>query len=476
MKFSKFHKALTSAVLAGGVLVAIPAVQAQGIGLRTFERLLIPTEAKIERGQKIYQLNCVNCHGVKGTGETELAGSFDVPPPNFQAGEFRRSGGPISVYNVITKGTGAHPIYTNLAYQDRWAVTHYVRSLGPTDQYVDPPEVVAIAREEAEKGVCDDAVRSTIQSKVAFGGEAQLALGATAFAANCSSCHGAEGKGDGPAAAALKPPPRNFHSAEEKWTNGTSPLAIFNTITTGIAGTSMASFAHLSEEERWALTHLIREKWMPDSVKQESTEEQIIDVCRSLSGGADTAAIPIEAAMKFLAESQPERQALTYRTYGTSWVTEGANATLGGQVYARHCQACHGPEGAGATRLGPYGSQPPYLWLEMAPLQPASAGGTYAEFAKRSTGGAHISLPDMTGASHISEQEWQALHSYVASLPGTGEVRPAAQRPPQAPAATPGTTPGTAPAADPSAAPTEAPATTPPAPENQPAEAPAAAE
>lgn len=39
------------------------------------------------------------------------------------------------------------------------------------------------------------------------------ARGAKLFTKNCTSCHGAQGKGDGPAAVALFPKPRNFTDA-----------------------------------------------------------------------------------------------------------------------------------------------------------------------------------------------------------------------------------------------------------------------
>ena len=43
------------------------------------------------------------------------------------------------------------------------------------------------------------------------------AAGKASFDANCSSCHGESGKGDGPVGAALQPPPRDFAKGEFKF-------------------------------------------------------------------------------------------------------------------------------------------------------------------------------------------------------------------------------------------------------------------
>ncbi|MBL8035703.1 MAG: c-type cytochrome [Leptospiraceae bacterium] len=56
----------------------------------------------------------------------------------------------------------------------------------------------------------------------------------------CVTCHGAQGKGDGPVGAALKPKPRNF--ADAKWKNGTDLASVIKSIEAGITGTGMAPY------------------------------------------------------------------------------------------------------------------------------------------------------------------------------------------------------------------------------------------
>ena len=51
------------------------------------------------------------------------------------------------------------------------------------------------------------------------------------FSGRCSPCHGATGMGDGAAAAALNPHPRNFHDAA--WQTATTDDAIENIIRVG---------------------------------------------------------------------------------------------------------------------------------------------------------------------------------------------------------------------------------------------------
>ncbi|MEW6544657.1 MAG: cytochrome c [Nitrospirota bacterium] len=68
----------------------------------------------------------------------------------------------------------------------------------------------------------------------------------------CFNCHGKDGRGNGPAAAGLNPPPRDFrhHGFWRHRTEG----EIFWVIKHGIPGTAMVPFGgQLTDEEIWAV-------------------------------------------------------------------------------------------------------------------------------------------------------------------------------------------------------------------------------
>lgn len=84
-----------------------------------------------------------------------------------------------------------------------------------------------------------------------------LAKGKAAFDMTCAACHGAAGAGDGVAAVALTPKPRNFQT--DAFKNGDKAENVFKTISEGIPATAMVAFAYLPEADRWALAHYVLE-------------------------------------------------------------------------------------------------------------------------------------------------------------------------------------------------------------------------
>lgn len=78
-----------------------------------------------------------------------------------------------------------------------------------------------------------------------------VASAASLYAAQCAGCHGASGRGDGPAAAGMVPAPIDFTDMARAAQR--SPLALYEAISRGVAGTAMPAYAQLDEAQRWAL-------------------------------------------------------------------------------------------------------------------------------------------------------------------------------------------------------------------------------
>jgi mono/diheme cytochrome c family protein len=83
-------------------------------------------------------------------------------------------------------------------------------------------------------------------------------VGKKLYEADCATCHGTLGRGDGPAYN-INPRPRDFKAAESDWTNSPDMPDIYKTLSEGVPGTSMASFDYLTKRERMALVHYIQE-------------------------------------------------------------------------------------------------------------------------------------------------------------------------------------------------------------------------
>ncbi|MFN3286239.1 MAG: c-type cytochrome [bacterium] len=75
------------------------------------------------------------------------------------------------------------------------------------------------------------------------------------YEAYCAACHGRQGAGDGPAAAALARKPADLRLHVPMHTDG----QLYLWITVGVPGTPMLGFAdRLSEEERWQVVNYLR--------------------------------------------------------------------------------------------------------------------------------------------------------------------------------------------------------------------------
>ncbi len=124
------------------------------------------------------------------------------------------------------------------------------------------------------------------------------------FKANCSSCHGENGQGDGPAGATLNPKPRNFHSVDG-WTNGRSIDMMYKTLQEGIIKNGMAAYEYIPPADRFAIISYIRTFADFPPIKKEELNQ--LDNQYQLSKGTVIPnQIPIQIAEEKLVEENSE--------------------------------------------------------------------------------------------------------------------------------------------------------------------------
>ena len=213
------------------------------------------TEAQRESGKKTYLKYCAQCHGEKGDGEGYATPHLYPRPRNFTTGKFKvRStpNGALPMHQDLVKiiRTGmpytTMPAWPTLSDQEVSDLAYFITTFSPV---FSSPENVPKPME------LPSAPAST---------PATIELGKKLYVDNgCVKCHGNFGRADGPSAPTLVDDlgqPIRAANLAQSWTfrGGSSREDIFRTMSTGLNGTPMPSFADaLPPEQRWAITDFI---------------------------------------------------------------------------------------------------------------------------------------------------------------------------------------------------------------------------
>ena len=253
------------------------------------------TDDLLARGHAIYFERCSFCHGLLGDGEGPAAKYLDPRPRDFTLGTFKfrttQSGElptDADLFRTVSRGLSGTAmqafdsdiIKNGLTEAERWAVIAYVKTFAT--EFEDPDlDPVATGK-----------VIALPANPAPFTPET-IARGAAVFErAQCWSCHGKLGRGDG-----------NKEFREDDWgfpiriRNVTHPWKIkaggevediYMRFTSGISGTPMPSFVKtLSEADRWDLANYIK------SLQHELTNESTL---KALSVTGDLPDDPGDAA------------------------------------------------------------------------------------------------------------------------------------------------------------------------------------
>lgn len=229
---------------------------------------------------------------------------------------------------------------------------------------------------------------------------AGLERGAEIFRQNCAICHGAEGRGDGPAAGVLDPRPRNFELGKYRLgtTAGLFPSRqdILHTIREGIPGTGMPSWRHLPAQDLECITDFCLEvtrlglKAALLRDEKAESEEEAEEISRELTTGPPELQIP------------PEPPA------------DEASLAMGRAIFTKNCASCHDADGRGRP-------DPSWRTAEGYPIQSRDlrrgvfkggrgARAIYLRIYRGIPGTPMPGSPSMTG-----DETWAVVH-YVQSI------------------------------------------------------------
>jgi len=86
-------------------------------------------------GKKLYDQNCITCHGPKGDGKGQIGAALKPPPNDFTKpfSQWPKGKGDLKkVFDMITKGIPNTSMvkWDQLPEQERWALTYYVVEFG----------------------------------------------------------------------------------------------------------------------------------------------------------------------------------------------------------------------------------------------------------------------------------------------------------------------------------------------------------
>jgi len=209
----------------------------------------------LRAGRLLFESRCAVCHGRHAHGDGPAARQMDPRPRDLTRGEYILRSTPSGslptdddLFATLTRGLPGTAMvgWAGLPSLDRWQLVYYLRSISSR-----------FATETPEPPVAIPVPPPASAQKIALGRAVWERM-------KCAQCHGADGRGDGPAARTLSDPRgRRVYAFDltRSWKlkGGGAPEDLYRTLHTGLDGTPMPSYdAALQPDEAWALVYFVR--------------------------------------------------------------------------------------------------------------------------------------------------------------------------------------------------------------------------
>jgi len=272
------------------------------LAVLTFEEYY-PT---LSTAAEMYRVQCFHCHGAEGGGDGSTAPFLNPPPRDYRPGKFKWT--PLEgkarprhedLFRILAEGifTTAMPNFRRYSDAQLHGLVDYVRLLAVRGE----TEILMITDYNADDGLSFEGLKENYQlvidrwreapdMVIAYEGEVprstqeRIAHGRYLFTtpgeqggANCVSCHGPGGRGDGPSVDLPENSvddwgnqikPRNLTSGTFRF--GRRPIDLYRRIYAGINGTPMpehigqqitdedGTVRTLNEDDIWDLAFFVR--------------------------------------------------------------------------------------------------------------------------------------------------------------------------------------------------------------------------
>lgn len=233
---------------------------------------------------------------------------------------------------------------------------------------------------------------------------AQRARGAELFARHCAICHGESGRGDGLARELLFPAPRDFGHARFRLVSARNGMPtqsdLVRTLTRGMPGTGMPSFAWMPQSDVTALAEQVL------VLARDGLAERLLEDAH-MNGRELSAELAHEQAARKLVPNAPLE------------LPPPVNPTLdvlvrGQDLFERNCMACHGPDGRRSQLAPRWNADGDIDWPRDFTSGILRGGASYEALARRVLCG--IPGTSMPAHAFAERSDLPALIAYVQRL------------------------------------------------------------